>query len=261
MIIILNNITNYFRGEEVKDKIKTLLKELKMNSALEHFDSSLKQYNDRESFILSLLEIESRQRNIRSVQRKITQADFPLDREWSMIDEKRNPCINFNEIKVLSNGKFVEEKRNVCFVGAPGIGKTHSAVSIGKDLCRKGIGVKCYTASDLVTALEEAKQKGELSKLMIKLMKPKLLLIDELGFVPFSDNGARLLFDIFSKRYEHGSIMVTTNLAFNKWPSIFGSIELTAALIDRFTHKCDIFVYKGDSVRFFESQKRNTKAK
>jgi DNA replication protein DnaC len=241
----------------MRDKINSSLKDLKMTSAADNLDSCLQKYKDRESFLLGILEIELRERKNRSIKRKITMADFPIDREWSMINSERNPQIDFGSVKILSNGNFLKEKNNICFIGAPGLGKTHSMVSVGKDLCRKGFNVKSFNTNDLVTKLEEAKIKGELSKLMEKLLKPDLLFLDELGFVPFSDNGARLLFDVFSRRYENGSIAVTTNLAFNKWSSIFGGIELTTALVDRFTHKCEIFVYKGNSVRLTESQEKN----
>ena len=185
-------------------------------------------------------------------------ADFPFDREWEQIDLKKNPKIDFKKIKSYSNGKFVQDKKNLCFIGAPGLGKTHSLISIGKDLCRQGMSIKCYTACDLVIILEEAKVANELSKVMKRIMKPQLLIIDELGFVPFSDNGARLLFDVFSKRYENGSIAVSTNLSFQKWPQVFGSLELTQALIDRFTHRCEIFSFEGQSIRFTDSKKRQS---
>ena len=116
--------------------------------------------------------------------------------------------------------------------------------------------VKFYTACNLVNLLEEAKAAHMLAKLMQALAKPQLLIIDELGFVPFSENGARVLFDVFASRYEKGSIAVSTNLSFEKWVQVFGTPELTAALIDRFTHKCIIMKYQGKSVRFLDAKKR-----
>jgi DNA replication protein DnaC len=236
--------------------IENLLKELKMYGALEYFEETGKNRIPKEEYLRAMLETEVDRRSINALNRRLKYAHFPLNREWEEIDLKRNPKIEFKRIKEHSKGKFVEENKNLCFVGAPGLGKTHSLVSIGKDLCRKGVSVKCYSACDLVTMLEEAKVNNELSKVMVKIMKPQLLIIDELGFVPFSEVGSRLLFDVFSKRYEKGSIAVSTNLSFQKWPQIFGSIELTQALIDRFTHRCDIFTFEGESVRFSESKKR-----
>ncbi len=141
-------------------------------------------------------------------------------------------------------------------MGQQGTGKTHSLIALGRDLCRQGKTVKFYTACSLVNLLEEAKAKHILAKEMQALAKPEVLIIDELGFVPFSENGARLLFDVFASRYEKGSIAVSTNLSFDKWVQVFGTPELTAALIDRFSHKCLIFNYQGKSVRFLDAKKR-----
>ncbi len=236
------------------ERVKVLLKELKMYGALEDLDHYHNEFKDSEKFLAVLLEKEISTRELRSITRKTSLASFPFEREWVTINQNRNPGIDFARIKKLSSGEFLKARQNICFIGAPGLGKTHSIVAIGRDLCRKGISVKCYTANDLVTLLEEAKGNHVLSKLMEKLMKPELLIIDELGFVPFSENGARLLFDVFARRYQKKSIAVTSNLSFDKWSTIFGSLELTSALIDRFCHKCAIFVFKGESVRFCESK-------
>lgn len=236
--------------------IEEFLCKLKMYGAIEYYNRPDSDSISKEDLLTGLLKAELERRSANALSRRLRGANFPFDREWEEIDYKKNPKIDFKKIKVHSNGKFVHEKKNLCFIGSPGLGKTHSLVSIGKDLCRQGITVKSYSACDLVIMLEEAKASNELSKVMKKIMTPQLLIIDELGFVPFSDNGARLLFDVFSKRYESGSIAVSTNLSFQKWPQIFGSMELTQALIDRFTHRCDIFTFDGDSVRLADSKKR-----
>ena len=112
---------------------------------------------------------------------------------------------DFEQVEKLFDGEFVQQRRNVCFIGTQGTGKTHSLIALGRELCRKGHTVRFYTACELVNVLEEAKRDLLLTKVMNALLKPKLLIIDELGFVPFSDNGARLLFDVFASRYERGS--------------------------------------------------------
>ena len=139
-------------------------------------------------------------------------------------------------------------------MGQQGTGKTHSLIALGRDLCRRGVSIRFYTACELVNILEESKAQCCLTKTMQMLMKPALLIIDELGFVPFSENGARLLFDVFAGRYERGSIAVSTNLSFDKWVQVFGSVELTGMLLDRFTHNAHIFTYKGESVRFTQAK-------
>lgn len=234
--------------------IEELLTKLKMFGALQFFQNTDTTKVASDILLQETLKAEIKRREQNSLSRRISQAKFTIDREWDQIDHKRNIKIGFKKLMTYSDGKFAKEKKNLCFIGVPGVGKTHSVVSIGKDLCRKGMDVRCYTACSLVSLLEEAKVENRLSKLMTSLMKPSLLIIDELGFVPFSENGARLLFDVFSKRYENGSIAVTTNLSFPKWGQIFGGIELTQALIDRFTHRCDIYVFEGDSVRLMESK-------
>lgn len=238
--------------------IKQLLTDLKLIGALEFYNNHFESDVTREIFIRQMLEKEKERRSKNALQRRLSSALFPYVREWEQIEQEKNHEIPFPKIKLFSTGDFIKDKTNLCLIGAPGLGKTHSLVSVGRDLCRQGYNVKFYTACDLVNHLEEAKKKFELTKFMNKILTPHLLIIDELGFVPFSDNGARLLFDVFSKRYERGSIAVSTNLAFNKWAEIFGSLELTTALIDRFTHNCEIYTYKGQSIRFKQSKEKNS---
>ena len=232
-----------------------------MFGALQFYQSLRESDYDEKNLILELLKSEHEWKSDKRKKRRYQIANFPFVREWVSIDKKANPKIEFEKIKKFSNGEFVSQKRNLCFIGSPGLGKTHCTVAIGRALCEQGNTVRFYSANDLVTQLEEAQQSNTLSKFMDKIMSPDLLIIDELGFVPFSDNGARLLFEIFSKRYEQGSILITTNLDLPKWIQTFGSKELTKALIDRFTHRCDIFVFEGESYRFQESKEEKIKAK
>jgi len=241
--------------------IEELLQKLKMFGALEFYQTIKETDYDEKDLLLEVLKYESDWKSEKRKTRRLHIANFPFVREWASIDKKANPKIPFEKIKKYSNGEFVNQKRNLCFIGAPGLGKTHSSVAIGRALCEQGNTVRFYSANELVIQLEEAQQENMLSKLMDKIMAPDLLIIDELGFVPFSDNGSRLLFDIFSKRYEQGSILVTTNLDLPKWIQTFGSKELTKALIDRYTHRCDIFVFEGESYRFLESKNEKSHLK
>jgi DNA replication protein DnaC len=239
--------------------MKNVLLKLKMNGALSVLDDLCKRKMDNLSFAKSLLEAEIFERQNQTGKRKIKSAKFSYEREWQQINTKKNPRIPFDEIKNLSTGEFLKTRKNICFIGKTGLGKTHSLISIGRDLCRSEHDVLFFTAASLVTKLEESKSENKLSRLMEKLKKADLLIIDELGFVPFSDNGARLLFDVFTTRYQVGPIAISTNLSFEKWTQVFGSIELTAALIDRFTHNCEIFMFEGDSVRLREAKERGKK--
>jgi len=234
--------------------IKSLLESLKMKGALEALDR-LKETTGRDSFVTALLQAECRDREMRANKRRLANAKFPVDKEWNDIDSSLNPKISFSDVQALGTSEFVIKKENLCLMGQQGTGKTHSLIALGRDLCKRGISTRFHTACELVNMLEEAKAQCCLSKMMQKLMKPALLIIDELGFVPFSENGARLLFDVFGGRYERGSIAVSTNLSFDKWVQVFGSVELTGALLDRFTHNAHMFIYKGESVRFKQAKK------
>lgn len=239
--------------------MKEELLKLKMTGALDALEDLCKRKMDNLSFGRSLLAAEIYKREEQTGKRKIKTAKFSYEREWQQINGKKNPKIPFSEIRKLSSGDFLNTRKNICFIGKTGLGKTHSLISIGRDLCRSNKDVIFFTAATLVTKLEESKSENKLSRFMEKLKKADLLIIDELGFVPFSDTGARLLFDVFTTRYQVGPIGISTNLSFEKWTQVFGSVELTAALIDRFTHNCEIFMFEGDSVRLREAKERGGK--
>ena len=228
---------------------------LKMAGALEALPK-LSGVRDKHQYLKSLLQAEIQHREERTAKRRLSQAKFPTDKEWHDIKEDINPQIDFNKIKGHNNGQFIRNRENLCLMGQQGTGKTHSLIALGRELCRQKISVKFDTAANLANQLEEAKASHSLSKLMRALIKPELLIIDELGFIPFSENGARLLFDVFASRYEKGSIAVSTNLSFDKWLQIFGTPELTAALIDRFSHRCHIYSFEGKSARLAAAKQR-----
>jgi DNA replication protein DnaC len=240
--------------------LKETLLSLRMFGAVEAMES-FSRITDKSAYTEALLKAEISYRDERKNERLLKSATFPSEKEWGEIDKTLNPEIDFNSVQALGSGEFVRNKENLCLVGHQGTGKSHSLVALGRELCRKGVSVKFYTAHTLVTILEEAQDDHTLSKITDALLKPQLLIIDELGFVPFTKKGANLLFDVFAKRYEKGSIALSTNLTFDKWSSLFRSTELTAALLDRFTHKAHIFAYKGQSARFLESKKRQEKHK
>ena len=196
--------------------IKNLLEALKMKGALEALDR-LERITERDSFVIALLQAAHEDRKMRANKRRLAQAKFPIDKEWSDIDSSLNPKIRFRDVQTLADSDFVAKRENLCLMGQQGTGKTHSLIALGRDLCRRGISTQFYTACELVNILEEAKAQCCLIKIMQKLMKPALLIIDELGFVPFSENGARLPFDVCSCRYERGAISVSANLFCDKW--------------------------------------------
>lgn len=238
--------------------LQKILVSLKMKGALNALES-LKAIQNKDEFTIALLQAEFKYRHQKALERGLKAATFPIDKVWNEIDHTLNPRIDFKSVQALGSGEFIQRKENVCLMGGQGTGKSHSLIALGTQLCEEGYSVKFYTACSLVIALEEAKVANQLAQFMKSILKPQLLVIDELGFVPFTENGARLLFDVFSRRYENGSIAVSTNLSFEKWVQVFGSVELTAALVDRFTHKAHNFVFEGDSIRFLEATGKREK--
>lgn len=159
----------------------------------------------------------------------------------------------------LSRGSFVERRENVILIGSYGTGKTHIAIALGVSACRQGKRVRFYTAARLINELLEAQAQLRSGKLEASLAKCDVIILDELGFVPFSKEGAEALFTFCSSRYERGSLVITTNLDFVRWKEIFGDEALTGALLDRLTHRCHILEVNGESYRFKEGLRRKEK--
>jgi len=175
-------------------------------------------------------------------------------------DFKAIPSLNKMMVLELSRCEWIERKENVIALGPSGTGKTHIALGLGLTACQKGLPVAFVTASALVHEMMEARDEKRLLQLQRKLTKVKLLIIDELGFVPLSKTGAELLFELISQRYERGSTLITSNLPFEEWTEIFGTERLTGALLDRLTHHVNILEMNGESYRLNQSRARLTNA-
>jgi len=204
---------------------------------------------------LRLTELEVAQRSANALTARIKSAGFPVLKDLETYDFSAMPSVPKAKIVELARGQWIEEKFNLCLLGNAGTGKTHLAIALGQAACRAGQRVRFFTAAALVNALEEAQKQYRLDRLLGQLDKIEVLIIDELGYLSFSRAGAELLFQIFAERYERASILVTSNLAFSDWGSIFQGERMTAALLDRFTHRCHIFEINGESYRFRESAK------
>ena len=159
----------------------------------------------------------------------------------------------------LARCEWIDRRENVIFLGNPGTGKTHLSVGLGMAACQRGSAVRFFTAAGLVNALAEARSEKALLRLQARLAKVPLLIVDELGYVPFSKTGAELLFEILSQRYERGSLIVTSNLPFEEWTSVLGCERLTGALLDRLTHRVHILPIEEQSYRLKGHTKRGTK--
>ena len=170
------------------------------------------------------------------------------------------PSLNKSLVLELARCAYVEGRENIIALGNSGTGKTHIAIALGLAACQKGLSVGFVTASTLVHDLLEARDERRVQKLKRSLAAYKLLIIDELGYVPLSSTGAELLFEVFSERYERGSTIVTSNLPFDEWTSVFGSERLTGALLDRLTHHVHILEMNGESYRLRQARGRSKDA-
>lgn len=213
-------------------------------------------------YLLQLTELELATRQANALASRIKQAGFPVHKDLDSFDFSAVPSLNKQQVLDLTRGQWIDQHYNACLIGNAGTGKTHLATGLGLAACRQGKRIRFFTAASLANQLEEAKQQYQLEKLLKKLDKVDLLIVDELGYLSFSRAGAELLFQVFADRYERGSILITTNLPFGEWAQIFQGERMTAALLDRLTHRCHIFEMNGPSYRFKEStQKQKAKAK
>jgi DNA replication protein DnaC len=209
-----------------------------------------------EQYLLRLTELEVAARAGNALRARIKLAGFPVLKDLDAYDFTLTPGLSKQKVLELARGDWIGQNYNVCLIGNAGTGKTHLAVALGQAACRLGKRVRFYTAATLVNLLEEAQKQYRLERLLAQLDKADLLVVDELGYLSFSRAGAELLFQVFADRYERASILITSNLPFGDWGQVFQGERMTAALLDRLTHRCHIFEMNGESYRFRESAKQ-----
>jgi DNA replication protein DnaC len=240
------------------------LKSLRLPTVLREYGKLAKQAAaeglDHVQFLARLIELEMIDRERRMIERRIKAAKFPAVKSLDSFDFKAIPALNKMQVLELARCEWIERRENVIALGPSGTGKTHIALGLGLSACQKGLSVGFVTAAALVHELMEARDERRLLRLQKQMVSHKLLIIDELGFVPLSKTGAELLFELISQRYERGATLITSNLPFDEWTETFGSERLTGALLDRLTHHVNILEMNADSYRLGQSKARQDKA-
>jgi DNA replication protein DnaC len=239
------------------------LKALTLTNMARQLDQVLRQARDQGSdyaqFLLELTELELRTRTENREQRRIKEARFPLIKPLELFDFEATPTLERRMIHELATGTYLNEHRNIILLGKSGTGKTHLATALGIEACRQSRRVRFVTGYALANELIEARGERELGRLIGKYARFDLLILDELGYVPFSKEGAEVLFQILAERHERGSVIITTNLGFADWTLVFGEANMTAALLDRLTHRARIIECDWDSYRLRQTLKSGKK--
>ena len=246
-------------------ELRENLKALSLSITARDLESKMRQAKESgpgyDEFLLDLTTTELQARAENRLNRRVREAKFPLLKTLEGFNFAAVPDLDIRVIRELAGCEYIKEHRNVIFLGRSGTGKTHLATSLGIEACRNNYRTRFVSCYGLVNELIEARQEKDLRRLIGRHARYDLLILDELGYIPFSKEGAELLFQVLAERQEKGSVIITTNLGFADWTQVFGDPVMTAALLDRLTHRAHIINCQWDSYRLKESLKRQYQKK
>jgi DNA replication protein DnaC len=244
-------------------ELQTNLKALNLPCMVRNLEGAVRQAREvgigYDEFLLNLTVAELQSRAENRLTRRIRESKFPLLKPLETFDLSAVPDLDIRLLRELAGAGYIQEHRNVIFLGRSGTGKTHMATALGIEACKNNFRTRFITCYGLVNELIEARQEKTLQRLLQKYARYDLLVLDELGYIPFSKEGGELLFQVLAERHEKGSVMITTNLGFADWTQVFGDPVMTAALLDRLTHKAHIVNCTWESYRLKQSLKEKGK--
>lgn len=244
--------------------LETHLKTLRLTGFVQQYrryaEDAARAHEPYETYLEALATYEVSRRTQVRQERAIRAARFPTLKDLATFDFQRVPSLNKALVVELAQGQYLARAESVILIGNPGLGKTHIAIALGVAACHRGHKVRFATAASLVNELLAAQAEHRVEKVLAQARKHDLLILDELGFIPFSERGSHLLFQFCSAMHEQVSLLITTNLRFGAWTQMFGDEHLTAALIDRLTHRSTILEFMGESYRFRERMQRQQMA-
>ena len=236
------------------DLLESYLRQLRLPTFVKNYRSfasdAAQNQQDHTRYLLALAEQEVHQREQNRTQKRLKDARFPVVKEMADFDFSAIPSLNKVQVLDLSRGEYVLKRESIIFLGNPGLGKTHLAIALARAACLQGHKVRFWAAASLVNELLQAQDEHRLHRFIAAALKLKLVVLDELGFIPLTSQGAQALFTFCSELYERLALIITTNLKFADWVQIFEDERLTAALLDRLTHHAHIIELVGDSYRF-----------